>query len=118
TVAGDMYVYPGQAGGTFGSPQPYPAHGAIDVRLADVDNDGSLDAVVLCNRLSDPELGYGTGVEVFKGQGDLAFSVNPSVVAPATAIGYGYTLDDDVGFAADDFNEDGRLDVAVAEAGD
>jgi len=92
-----------QGGSTFGC--NYPQCGAADVKLADLNGDGFLDAVV--PETSDNE------VDVFFNDKSGGFLVPPlrlSTISPDGDGGVG-----PLGVAVADFNGDGVLDIASAE---
>lgn len=74
-------------------PQFATANGAIDLALADVDHDQHLDAVVLAQRAGTVSILLGTGDGSFAAKRDAATGTFPR------------------GFAVEDVDGDGRLDV-------
>src|SRR4029079_11858654 len=91
----------GNGNGTFAAPIAYAAGETPEViRVADMNGDGNLDAVVSNNS-------YAHGVTVIDGNGDGSFQP-PVSYDPAQYNGYV----DAVGVSVADFNEDGRPDVA------
>jgi hypothetical protein len=121
---GDLVVYLGNGDGTFrpapASPVPPPGGYSIEnATLADVNNDGHLDAVATM------QLG-GTGIftlyfAVFFGDGQGGFEFNANTIIPVQFGLSGLVVDDtipEISATLGDFNGDGKLDLLVpTEAG-
>ncbi len=103
---GDVAVLLSGADGTPGAPQRYPVGIApVAVATGDLNGDGKVDVVALCNGVFSPA-GDPGNVTVFLGKGDgtLLPAVNLALVANQRP----------VSLAIADFDGDGRLDIAVA----
>ncbi|WP_406857198.1 FG-GAP-like repeat-containing protein [Alsobacter sp. KACC 23698] len=97
-----LSVLRGNGDGTFQSPVAYAAgETPWTVRLADIDGDAKLDAIVSSNS-------YANGFYTLKGNGDGSFQ------APVNYPGIWSTvLVNATGLVVSDFNEDGKSDVLV-----
>jgi len=116
---GNLVVYLGNGDGTFrpapASPVAAPAGYSIEnVTLADVNNDGHLDAVATMQSNGN---GIGTMYfAVFFGDGQGGFEFNPNTVIPLQFGLAGLIVDDTIPQIAatlGDFNGDGKLDLLV-----
>jgi len=109
SISASLSVLLGDGAGSFGAPSPAQPIGsgiaAGSPTLADVDQDGDLDVVLLS--VADDRT-FDGALHVIKGDGSGAFG-------PPAALVVG---DQPVDLALADFNHDGRLDVAVATVGD
>ena len=90
---GELQVFPGQPGMTYGAPQTVGTAGGGDVEVADLDGDGVLDLVVAS----------GTSVDVYLGLGAGAFGP-PSGYGLSTSISH---------VAIADVDQDGRPDLVT-----
>jgi hypothetical protein len=103
-----LYVYLGDGAGTFTQVQSIPLAGSsYDVQSADINGDGNLDLVYVrstYDSATDKYSGVGT-IRWGRGDGTFATStatyLKPAVTNPLVAV------------ALADFNNDGRLDVAL-----
>jgi hypothetical protein len=98
------YYFRGNGNGTFASPTFVPVQtyaGARAARAADLDGDSKLDLIASASNVSD------RGLRVLRGNGDGTFAPPQIVVLSRGA--------DSVGIG--DFDEDGKLDVLVAQSG-
>jgi len=104
SVAGDsaVYIFLGNGDGTFQAGATYSLPGAFSPTVADFNGDGKLDLVVDTT---------GAGLQILLGNGDGTFQ-NPRTIVQRrpkeTGLGCGYG----VPFVVNDFNGDGKMDVA------
>src|SRR5580704_405525 len=99
-LSNSIYVMLGNGDGTFQGPLPFPVSGeSIMVAVADFTGTGKPDLLVL--------EGYNCNcVEVLPGRGDGTFGAPVTTPLPYSMSGYA--------MAVDDFNDDGKFDVAVS----
>ena len=97
---GNIFVFPGDGAGNFGSPiQTVPASSQPDmlhIVTGDFNGDGKLDLAMVNGSVQQPE-----GVSVWLGRGDGTFTPGPVFSIAATSL------------AVADFNGDGFADLAV-----
>jgi uncharacterized protein (TIGR03437 family) len=110
-ASGDsLQILLGNGDGTFRKSTEYAAGpGAIDVVTADFNGDGNLDLAIANTGMQAPSSFQFTGgnVTILLGKGDGTFSTVATLpLMPA----YGRSL------ATGDFNRDGKIDLAVAQA--
>jgi len=99
-------IFLGNGDGTFGSLIPFnvSAYGPSSVKTGDFNRDGKADLVVVDSCGTDPNCGSASSVSVLLGKGDGTFQ--PAVV---------YNVEFGAEYATlADFNNDGVLDLAVA----
>jgi hypothetical protein len=111
TPAGTVSVLLGTGNGTFSAATPYPTGSllALSVAIGDLNGDGKLDLAVA--NYGDPVLSTGDGtISVFLGNGNGTFEA-------ATLYSAGTGLSGAQSVAIGDLNGDGKLDLAVANAG-
>jgi FG-GAP-like repeat len=103
TSQGEAAILIGRGDGTFASPVYYPlTHNGSRLVTADLNNDGKLDLAVAVQHVTFPE----NGLAVLLGNGDGTFQSAVTSVA-------GDSLD----VAANDFNGDGKVDLALTGSG-
>jgi hypothetical protein len=110
-INGALHVYLGNANSTF-TAKPAPATVATNYSVAvlgDLNGDGKLDLVVGGNIVGLQDTST-PGIYTFLGNGDGTFKAANSTALPGN-YGIGTT-----GIALADFNHDGHLDVAAADA--
>jgi hypothetical protein len=99
TSQGEAAILIGHGDGTFASPVFYPlTHNGSRLVTADLNNDGKLDLAVAVQHFSVPQ----NGLAVLLGNGDGTFQPAVTLVAG-----------DSVDVAANDFNADGNVDLAL-----
>jgi hypothetical protein len=102
--SGQVSVLINNGDGTLKSPASYSISGNVQaLAAADLNADGNLDLVV-------PTGGFSAGISVLQGNGDGTFG-NPIVYASNLLSIYGTSI------VVDDFNGDGKLDVALTDSG-
>jgi hypothetical protein len=98
--AGDAAILLGAGDGTFASPVFYPlTHNAIRLIATDLNADGKLDLAMALQHFAFER----NGLAVLLGNGDGTFQTATTSVAGDAA-----------GVAAGDFNDDGKMDLALA----
>lgn len=103
TLTNDIYVMLGNGDGTFQPAVAYPAIGeSVTVATGDFTGDGKLDIIAITSSTQCD------CISVFPGNGDGTFQAAINTPVPYNVAGFALA----VGY----FNEDGRLDVAVAGA--
>ena len=99
TTNPDLFVFTGKGDGTFNAPSSYELLGVDTfLNLVDVNSDGNFDFI--------SDWYGGTGVEVLLGNSNGTFSTSVS-----------YDTTNAVESSLGDFNEDGKLDIAVVPSG-
>ena len=105
-ATGEIVLWKGDGQGNFEEADRFLSRGALPhkVRVADVNNDGKLDLVVSdCHTYDSVAIYYGTGGFQFDVCQEVVLGVSRSVLE--------HEIRD---LALDDFNQDGRLDMALA----
>ena len=102
SLSDDVYVMLGNGDGTFESPVPYPTSGRpVDVGTGYFTGSGNLDIIALTGNGAECNC-----VEVLPGNGDGTFGAAINTPVPYDIDGFA--------MAAGGFNDNGKLDVAVA----
>ena len=106
-TGGTVDVLLGNGDGTFQAPVSHDSGGAyaMNVSVADVNKDGTLDLVITNNCVSTGSCANGS-LGVLLGNGDGTFQTPVATLAPTFSLGQ---------LALADFNGDGKLDVATGQ---
>ena len=103
------FVFLGLGGGAFGSPTEFApgptCNSAGQLKAADVNNDGNLDLILALGGSSGSCFGNKISVQLGDGMGGFGSGIITSSTASSL-----------LSFAVGDFNEDGKLDLAVRAA--
>jgi len=110
---GAVYTFLGHGDGSFAPPQTTPVgYWPYYIALGDLNGDGKLDAAVF-NEFGDFNYAAQPTIRTLLGHGDGTFEIAQTLLEGSVSGGQSYLTQ----FLIDDFNGDGKADMAVANGG-